>query len=140
MPTVVGTEKIFFENSVVSEKDIPIVFMRIKGRGKKEGRDLYGFFVTQEEFAEKLIPIYCPNGWRDVNIWKYEKDEAVVHIGEISKDEPTPMPLPEGFHKRRKQGAFIKESETNVKKKLITLGIPVRKIMPWHRFGWPFSE
>ena len=76
MSKIIGTERKFFKNAVIAEKDIPSIVMRIKNLGKMEGKDLYGFFVTKDEFLDRLSSIYCCDGWYDIPIVTYEEGES----------------------------------------------------------------
>ena len=112
--------------------------MRIKNLGKIEkieGKDLYGFFVTKDEFLGKLSSIYCSDGWYDVPIVRYETGESIMsreHLQESSSSQE--------FDKKVLEGAFVKQSDINVEKQLKDLNIPIRKIRLWNKFGWAFAN
>ncbi len=137
MSKIIGTERTFFKNAVITEKDIPSAIMRIKNLGKIEGKDLYGFFVTQDEFLEKLSSIYCCDGWYDVPIVRYETGESIVLAEKISREH---LNESSSFDKKILEGTFIKQNEINVEKQLKDLNIPIRKIRVWNKLGWSFAN
>lgn len=140
MPKIIGTEKICLKHAVINDKDIPSAVLRIRSCGKIKGRDLYGFFVTNEEFTDKLAQIYCSNGIYDIPILKYEAGESIVLAISCSGNTKSNNSESSEFFKKIEDGAFIKQSEINIKKQLIILQIPIRKIMFWHRLGWAFTK
>lgn len=52
MPKVIGYEKTFYLDAVTKESNFPKIIMKI-GNRNVEGRGIYGFFVTEEEFQKK---------------------------------------------------------------------------------------
>ena len=142
MSKIIGTERTFFKNAVITEKDIPSVIMRIKILGKIEkieGKDLYGFFVTKNEFLGKLLSIYCCDGWYDLPMVRYETWESIVLAEKIPR-EHLELSSSQEFDKKVLDGAFIKQSEINVEKQLKDLNIPIRKIRLWNKLGWAFAN
>lgn len=140
MSKIIRTERAFFKNAVITEKDIPSTIMRIKNLGKIEGKDLYGFFVTKDEFLEKLSSIYCCDGWYDIPTVMCDKGESIVLAEKISREHIQESPSSQEFDKKVLEGAFIKQSEINVEKQLIELNIPIRKIGLWNKLGWAFAN
>lgn len=134
---IIGTERTFCKNAVNTEKDIPSAIMRIKNLGKKEGKDLYGFFVTIDEFSEKLSSIYFADGWYDIPIVRYGEGESIVLAEKISREY---LQESSSFDKKILEGAFIKQSAINVEKQLKGLNIPIRKIRLWNKLGWAFAN
>lgn len=144
MSKIIGTERTFFKNAVITEKDIPSIIMRIKNLGKIEGKDLYGFFVTKEEFLGKLSSIYCSDGWYDIPVVRYDEGEQIILREKISR-ESLEGSLQESsrelsFDKKVLEGTFIKQNEINVEKQLKDLNIPIRKIRLWNKLGWVFAN
>lgn len=141
MSKIIGTERKFFKNAVTTEEDIPSVVMGIKNLGKIEGKDLYGFFVTKDEFLGKLSSIYCCDGYYDVPMVRYETGESIVLAKKVDLQESSQESSPSReFDKKMLQGAFIKQSEINVEKQLKDLNIPIRKIRLWNKLGWTFAN
>ncbi len=145
MPKIIETEKKLFKNAVIKEEDIPSIAMRIRGHGKIEGKDLYGFFVTKKEFTDKLASIYCSDGWYDIPILKYDAGEPIVLAIGYSRTKKTSGSGQSGtpsleFLKKVREGAFIKQSEVNIRKTLKKLNIPIRQIRFWHKLGWAFAK
>lgn len=141
MSKIIGTDRKFFKNAVITEEDIPSVIMRIKNLGKIEGKDLYGFFVTKDEFLGKLSSIYCCDGCYDVPMVRYETGENIVHAKEAYLQESSQESSSSlEFDKKMLQGAFITQSEINVERQLKDLNIPIRKIRLWNKFGWAFAN
>lgn len=130
MPEVIGYEKRFYPNSVVKESDFPRIVMKI-GNRDVEGREVYGFFVTEEEFQTNVAKKYCFDGLYDVPIVQYERNEPI----RIGVGNPSSPPSKE-FLKKVSEGAFIKTSEVNVKNTLKELGVEIREIKWYHRLGW----
>ena len=139
MSKIIGTERKFFKNAVITEEDIPSVVMEIKNLGKIEGKDLYGFFVTKDEFLGKLSSIYCCDGYYDVPMVRYDDGESIVLAKEVDLQESSQESSRE-FDKKMLKGTFIKQSEINVEKQLKDLNIPIRKIGFWNRLGWAFAN
>ena len=137
MPEIVGAHKEFFPGAVVREDNFPAISMGIKNRGRVEGRNLYGFFVTNDEFFGKLSQIYCGDGFYEVHYLKYEKGEA-IDLRPIIENPPKEMH--DEFLRNVKEGAYCMGSDANVIKTLKKENIPVRKIMLWHRLGWKFGK
>lgn len=142
MSKIIGTEKTFFKNAVITEEDIPSAIMRIKNLGKIEGKDLYGFFVTKDEFLKKLSSIYCCNGWYDIPIVMHEKGESIVLAEKISREQlqESSSSSSQEFDKKVLEDAFIEQSEINVEKQLKDLNIPIRKIRFWNKLGLAFAN
>jgi hypothetical protein len=136
MSEIIGTEKVFLKNAVITEKDIPSSNMSIKNLGKKEGKDLYGFFVTKDEFSEKLSSIYCSDGLYDVPIVRLGEGEEII-LQEKKSRESLQLSL---FDKKVLEGTFIKQSEISVEKQLKDMNIPIRKIRFWNKLGWAFAK
>lgn len=136
MSEVIGYKKIFYLNTVVKESDFPNEFMNIKINGIKvkfAGRNVYGFFVTNKEFHEKVAKKYCFDGWYDVPLIKYE--EPII-LGGISGSSTLPS---REYLRKIENGDFIKTSKVNVKNTLKELGVEVREIKWYHKLGWPFK-
>lgn len=132
---IVGATKIFIPKAVIKEDDFADVKLKIKKQGKIEGKNLYGFFVTKEEFVKKLAAIFCKDGLYEVPILQYEKGELIILGGGTSSEKPSLE-----FLKKISEGAFVVQSKTNVIKKLIEAGVPIRKIRVWHRLGCSFKN
>ena len=139
MSKIIGTERKFFKDAVITEEDIPSIFMRIKNLGKIEGKDLYGFFVTKEEFLERLPSMYCSDGWYDIPIVRYEDGETIV-LKRKTSESAQGTGTEQEFDQRILKGSFIKQSEINVEKQLKDLNIPIRKIGLWNKLGWAFAN
>ncbi len=132
MPEVIGHEKTFYLNAVIEESDFPEIIMKI-GNRKVKGREIHGFFVTEEEFQKRVAEEYCSDGWYDVPLVKYE--EPIV-LGGIGGNSILPS---RDFLERMQRGEFIATSEVNVKRTLKKLGVEIRRIKWYHKLGWPFK-
>ena len=118
--------------SLETEDDFPKVSVRSVGIDKEtiKGRNVYGFFVTKDEF-EKLSPDIHSN--RILGALNLEAKK--IHL--MYSDEKTKF-SPEFLEKARR-GEFIKkETEEEIQKKLTEHGIPIREINLISRiFGFP---
>ncbi|NOQ68298.1 hypothetical protein GQ568_02555 [Patescibacteria group bacterium] len=110
-------------NATIIEKDFKIVRFEI-GQKTYKGRDVYGFFITDKEWKEKVSAVICRDGWFEVPLIAYKKWEAIP-IG----------PLPASVDYREIERISNKKNKENfvgteawMRKELIELGIPVRKI------------
>lgn len=138
MSEIIGYEKKFFENAVITEEDIPSIAMKIRKFGKVEGKDLYGFFVTNEEFSGKLRHVYCQDGCYDIPVVRYDHGESIVLHREIQIEESKESSRE--YDKKVLKGSFIMQNESNVENKLKELNIPIRKIGIINKLGWAFAE
>jgi hypothetical protein len=144
MSKIIGTEKVFFKNAVINDENIPSVTLRIRGGRKVKGRNLYGFFVTNEEFADKLAQIYCSDGIYDVPVLEYKTGESIILATRYSEDtksmKDSQTDASSEFSKKIEAGTFIVQSDINIRKQLLMHQIPIRKIRFWHRLGWAFAK
>ncbi|MFZ2969930.1 MAG: hypothetical protein WA063_02175 [Minisyncoccia bacterium] len=130
MPKVIEFEKTFYPHAVVKESDFPKRVMKI-GNRNVEGREVYGFFVTEEEFQETVAKKYCFDGYYDVPLERYDRNEPILMSGGNPRHS-----LSQEHLKKVSCGKFIVTHDTNVKSTLNELGVKVREIKWYHRIGW----
>jgi len=136
MPEVIGTNKSFKPQFIVTESEFKKVRLKV-GSQRVKGRDVYGFFLTEKEF--KLIsPFVCCDGWFANPILGYEKGEAVDFRIEIDELSPVEYAARSEEHaaylKKIGGGKFVVGGYLWTKDKLQELGLPIREISTWHQF------
>ena len=137
MPEVIGYSKYHSDNpnATVAEEDFEIASLRMKNKGKIRGKNVYGFFVTDEEWKEKVSEAVCSDGWFEVPLVAHKKEEAIP-IGPLSA--PVNNREVERIADKNNEENFV-GTEAWMKKELIGLDIPARKIRFWHKLGWAFK-
>lgn len=100
-----------------TEDDFPKIQMKISGK-IISGRDIYGFFVSEEEF-KKLSPKVCSDGYLGPLNRKVDR----INLMGSKVIDPDPE-----YDKAMDRHEFIAQSEFNTIKKLNEYGLPVRKI------------
>ncbi len=125
MSKVIGFHKKFIPNAVIDESE----FIRLV-INKTSGRDVYGFFVTDNEFQE-LKKHICNDGYYNIPEISYDESEPI----KLAVSGKATAPLSKEFLRKVKNGEFISSHEVNVKKLLQDKNIAIRKITLLHKFG-----
>jgi hypothetical protein len=132
MQKAIGFEEVRCRDSMINKSDFPI--MVING---VKGRDVYGFFVTEEDFQGRVANKYCFDGWYDVQTKKHGRCESIKNgIGS------SPKPISDDLLKKMNCQKFCVASEINVKNTLKKLGVPILLIKEkkwYHKLGWPYK-
>ncbi len=109
------------------EEDFSEITMRINGKAVK-GRNVYDFFVAEEEF-DKLSPQICNDG----HLGCLNVEVEAIHLMVSSSGDS----FSQEDYKSMERGEFIVGNEKDTRKKLKNNNIPERKITAKSRiFGF----
>ena len=135
MPEITGTNKFFKPQFIVTEDEFKKVRSKVGGQSIR-GRDVYSFFLTEEEF-KSMSPFVCCDGWFTNPVLSYGKGEVIdckIGISETSLAEyATGHEESAKYLEEIEGGKFVVGGYLWMKDKLQELDLPIREISIWHR-------
>lgn len=115
----------------IKEGDFPVLFVKIKEIWL-EGRDVYGFFLKEEEFQEIAEDEFLSDGY----LGPLNCHTDAIHLMNSSSSDN----FSREYWEKIDRAEFIAGNEPDIIKKIKKHNLPVRRIRIWHRLGMSFRE